>query len=148
LLSLPPFAALANPTATFAGPVSVILRIFLSTRHSFRNWATNASDLDKPTKTTYRTAELPKFIWIAEIHDQANFERGAFNNKSRLGEVVLDASADALHGDALLFLRLSGKLIGTAAPDDGLLVIEKQAQTRELLAIQAPASFGQSEPWI
>ena len=147
LLSMPPFAAHKNPVAAFSGPVNIILRIFLSTRHSFRNWATNASDLDKPTKTTYRTAELPKFIWIAEIHDRANFERGAFSIKSRLGEVVLDASADALHGDALLFLRLSGKLVGTTAPDDGMLVIERQAQMRELLAIQAPASFGQSEPW-
>lgn len=144
LISSPPLAA---PAAGFGTPVKPILRIFLSTRHSFRKWATNASDLDVPTRTTYRTSELPRFVWVAEIHDTASFERGTFNNKSRLGEVVLDASADALHGDALLFLRLSGKLLGTTAPDDGLLVIEKQGQMRELLAIQAPSSFGQSEPW-
>lgn len=147
LLSLPPLATPTNPVIGFGAQVSCLLRIFLSTRHSFRHWATNAIDLDTPTKKTYRTADLPRFVWVAEIHDRASFERGAFNNKSRLGEVVLDASADALHGDALLFLRLSGKLCGTTAPDDGLLVIEGQAQTRELLAIQAPASFGQSEPW-
>ncbi len=147
LMSLPPFAAPAHPAVGFGAAVTGILRIFLSTRHSFRKWATNAIDLDTPTRNTYRTTELPRFVWVAEIHDCASFARGTFDKKSRLGEVVLDASADALHGDALLFLRLSGKLIGSAAPEDGLLVIEGQGQTRELLAIQAPPSFGQSEPW-
>lgn len=148
LLSLPPLAGLANhATAGFGAPVTFTLRVFLSTRHSFRSWATTANELDTPTKTTFRTAELPRFVWVVEIHDGMSFERGKYNNKSRLGEVVLDASADALHGDALLFLRLSGKMIGILAPDDGLLVIERQAQTRELLAIQAPASYGQSRPW-
>jgi len=147
LLSLPPFAVPADPAVGFGASIAFTLRIFLSTRHSFRSWATNANELDASTKSTYRTGELPRFVWVVEIHDGVSFERGKFSNKSRLGEVVLDASADALHGDALLFLRLSGKMIGQLAPDDGLLVIERQAQTRELLAIQAPASYGQSLPW-
>ena len=147
LLSLPPFGDPTTYATRFGAAPNWLLRIFLSTRHSFRNWATNEQDLDAPTRVTYRTAALPKFIWIAEIHDKLIFERGAFNNKSRLGEVIFDASADALHGDALLFLRLSGKLVGANAPEDGLLVIEGQAQTRELLAVQAPATFGQREPW-
>lgn len=146
-LNLPPFTVQLKPTAGFGVEPQLILRIFLSTRHSFRSWATNAGELDAPTKNTYRTSELPRFIWVAEIHNSAIFERGAFNNKSRLGEVVFDASADALHGDALLFVRLCGKLVGASAPDDGMLVIERHAQVRELLAIHAPASLGQAEPW-
>lgn len=147
-----PFLRIIPPIADsmaggFGSQVQLVLRVFLSTRHSFRHWATNATDIDTPTKQTYRTAEIPRFIWVAEIHDCASFERGGFKNQSRLGEVVLDASADAMHGDALLFLRLSGKLIGTTAPDDGILMIERQAENRELIAIKAPASFGQSEPW-
>lgn len=147
LLSLPPFGDPATFAARFGAAPKGILRVFLSTRHSFRSWATSAVDIDTPTRGTYRTAALPRFIWVAEIHDLSIFERGAFNNKSRLGEVILDASADALLGDALLFLRLSGKLVGANAPDDGLLVIEGPGQTRDLLAIQAPASLGQKEPW-
>lgn len=148
LRGLPPFVTSASSGVDLGLAPSLMLRIFLSTRHSFRNWATNSIDIDTPTKSIYRTIELPRFVWIAEIHDSKSFERGSFNNKSRFGEVVLDASADALHGDALLFLRLSGKLLGANAPEDGLLMLEKPAHTRELLAVHAPASTGQPMPWM
>lgn len=145
--SLPPFLEMwTNKTA--GAPVDTVLRVFLSTRHSFRHWAANAADLDASTKTTYRTAELPRFVWVAELHDKATFQLGQYSNQSRLGEVVLDASADAPHGDALLFARLSGLLFGSNAPDDGILTIERNDATREFLAIKAPRSYGQKDPWL
>lgn len=147
VFGLPPFVDMFTNKKDSGTPVDYVLRVFLSTRHSFRHWATNATDIDAATKTTYRTSELPRFIWVAEIHDKASFQRGVFSVQSRLGEVVLDASADARHGDALLFVRLSGLLIGSNAPDDGILVIERDNSKREILAIKAPASFGQQEPW-
>lgn len=147
LISLPPFADFLTKKADPGDAVEYVLRVFLSTRHSFRHWATSANDIDAPTKSTYRTSELPRFVWVVEIHDKASFQRGVFSAQSRLGEVVLDASADARHGDALLFTRLSGLLVGRKAPDDGILVIERDGSTREILAVKAPASHGQTEPW-
>ena len=144
LQEIPPIKALTGKLGTAP---ALCLRVFLSTRHSFRNWAMNATDLDAPTQIAYRTFNLPKFLWVAEIHEIAKFERGKFGSRSRFGEVVLDASADALHGDALIFTRLSGLVLGDAAPADGLLIIEKCAQIREVVAIQAAASIGQAEPW-
>lgn len=147
LISLPPFENILARKDDPGDPVDYVLRVFLSTRHSFRHWARDATDIDAATKSTYRTSELPRFIWVVELHDTASFQRGVFSAKSRLGEVVLDASADARHGDALLFTRLSGLLVGRKAPDDGILVIERAGSTREILAVNAPAALGQTEPW-
>lgn len=145
LLGLPPIQSLrASGKAT---PIEYVLRVFLSTRHSFRLWATEANDIDVATKITYRTAELPRFVWVAEIHNKALFQYGVFTNRSRLGEVILDASADASHGDSLLFVRLSGLLMGQATIDDGILVAERSESARDVLAVKAPASLGQQEPW-
>jgi hypothetical protein len=144
LKNSPPIKALNGAYGT---PRPVALRIFLSTRHSFRKWATDAADLDVATKKKYRTSELPKFVWVAEVHEAAVFQRGHPWSKTRLGEIVLDASADALHGDALIFTRLSGLVLGTAAPEDGILLIEKEGQTRDIVAIDAPRCDPQVEPW-
>lgn len=140
----PPIKSL---NGNYGAQVTLALRVFLSTRHAFRSWATGASDLDQATKTKYRTSELPKFIWVAELHELALFERGKFTVKSRLGEVVLDASADALHGDALIFTRLSGLSLGAGAPTDGILLVEKEAGKRDIIAIDAPRTLPQTQPW-
>lgn len=147
LVGLPPFAQFIQDPNAFGGPPPCIIRIFLSTRHSFRHWASNALDIDSSTKITYRISELPKFVWVAEIHEQSKYQAGFQLKNSRLGEIVLDASADAPHGDGLLFIRLSGHLLGAQASNDGILVIERPGSTRDILAIKAPASFGQNEPW-
>ena len=141
--------SIAQHGAPLGAPTQVATRVFLSTRHSFRRWATNAEGIDEPTKIAYRTFELPKFIWVVELHDLSLFQRGNPKTKSRLGEVILDASADALHGDALIFARISGLMISRAAPDDGLLIMESGSQGggRELLVIKAPPTDGQTEPW-
>lgn len=148
LISIPPIVQILPPNGSPGAPVNYVLRTFLSTRHSFRHWAANATDIDTPTKTKYRAAEFPRYIWVIEIHDQKLFKRGTVDACSRLGEIVADASADAQHGDALLFTRLSGLLIGSNAPDDGILLSEHPSGNRELLAIKAPASLPQREPWL
>jgi len=125
------------------------LRVFLSSRHSFRRWATKSLDIDEPTQVKYRSFELPKFLWIAEIHELSSFTCGQYIAPSRLGEVVFDASADALHGDSLIFMRLSGLIMGSNAPDDGLLLTEGVANgsTRELISVKAPRALPQIAPW-
>lgn len=147
LINLPPIVSVIAGNALPGNIPELEPRVFLSTRHSFRQWAMNATDIDSATKTTYRTSELPRFIWVVEIHKKSLFQRGLFTAQSRLGEVILDASADASHGDGLLFTRLSGLIIGDNVSDDGIFVIEPDQSTRTVLAIKAPASYGQPEPW-
>lgn len=149
LKSIPSAAALSASPLGLGDAPNIVLRVFLSTRHSFRKWASNCPDLDQPTKLKYRTFELPKFIWVAELHDASTYRLGEQANATRLGEFVFDASADALHGDALIFMRLSCLLLGSNASNDGLLFIEDVAHgsVKELLAIKAPRSTAQPHPW-
>lgn len=134
--------AITKPT------INVVFRTFLSTRHSFRKWAVNSPDIDDGTRKFYRTTELPKHIWVVELHDPNIFQRGILGIRSRLGEVIFDASADALHGDALLAMRLSGLIFGAAFPSCGLLYSEDYRSGPEILAIDAPAAEGQERPWL
>lgn len=150
LLENHPLISEKKSTAEGLGSVpKLCLRVFLSSRHSFRRWATESLDIDEPTKVKYRSFELPKFLWIAEIHELSSFTCGQYITPSRLGEVVFDASADALHGDSLIFMRLSGLIMGSNAPDDGLLLTEGVANgsVRELIAIKAPRALPQIAPW-
>jgi hypothetical protein len=149
LNNLPTISAQASTAVGLGAAPNLILRIFLSTRHSFRRWATESSDIDLPTKLKYRSFELPKYVWVTEVHDAGSFQLGNYATPTRLGEFVFDASADPLHGDSLIFMRLSGLIFGSAAPDDGLLLVEdvSNGSSKKLLAIKAPPSFPQTEPW-
>jgi hypothetical protein len=149
LESVPSIAAKASSAEGLGKATTSVLRLFLSSRHSFRRWATSCQLLDQATRTRYRSYELPKFVWVAEVHDLDQFTRGNYSSPSRIGELVFDASADALHGDSLIFMRLSGLILGHNAPDDGLLLTEgiSMGSNPELIAIKAPPAMPQTEPW-
>lgn len=119
-------------------------RTYLCTRHAFRKWAKRSTQLDAAAKDVYRTAEMPRFIWVTEIHDEGQFEPGNPAKRSRLGEIVLDAAADALHGDALIFLRVAEEMVKPKAKFPGLLVIGGEAVVPLATSV---LSEGIAEPW-
>ncbi|MCA0326398.1 MAG: hypothetical protein LCH89_12470 [Proteobacteria bacterium] len=102
----------------------IVLRTLLVRRHAFRRWALNDEELDPALKDWYRTIELPRLVWLVELHDAALFDPRNPGNCSRIGEVVLDASADTLHGDVTLAARLSGRVLPTYSVPQGLLVLD------------------------
>lgn len=141
---LPSF--LATPL-TSGAPVpltNLTARTYLCTRHAFRKWAKECPNLDPAAKDAYRTAEMPRFVWVVEIHDLAAYQPGQPSIISRVGEIVLDAAADALHGDALVFVRLTDGMVSVPTSSPGLLVIADGAVVA--LADGQP-SAGLSEPW-
>lgn len=143
MLSGAPAIASGSPSTA----VNLTLRTFLSTRHAFRKWAYESNHIDTPTKEFYRTTELPKHIWVIELHSTASFSWGGAPTQSRAGEVILDASADALHGDALLAVRVSALIFGPNFPPDGILYFEDRTGGPKMLAIHAPLADGQAKPW-
>jgi hypothetical protein len=120
------------------------LRTYLCTRHAFRKWARSAEDLDVAAKEIYRSSEMPRLVWVCEIHDTAVFKPTDLSIKSRVGEIVLDASADAMHGDALVFVRLTDAMLTVPTTSPGLLIVDNGA----LLALQSGgAGTGLATPW-
>lgn len=138
-------AFVANPAEVGRGPRKDLwARTYLCTRHAFRKWAKRSEQLDPAAKDVYRTAEMPRFVWLTEIHDEGQFEPGNPSKASRIGEIVLDAAADALHGDALIFLRVGQEMVKPATKFPGLLVIGGEAVVP--LASSA-LTQGIAEPW-
>jgi hypothetical protein len=121
------------------------LRTYLCTRHSFRKWAKESPQLDAKAKDIYRTSEMPRFVWVVEIHDATLYEPGKPSKCSRLGEVVLDAAADALHGDSLVFVRIAKQMVIPPSSSEALLAI---AGERAVVALATSSlSEGIAEPW-
>jgi hypothetical protein len=108
------FTTLAQVGPLQKPEIPFVLRTYLCPRHSFRRWAKNATELDGTLRDLYRTSELPQYVWVTEIHDAATYNPIDPNTPSRCGEVVLDASADVLHGDSVLFVRLIADLYPSA----------------------------------
>jgi hypothetical protein len=138
---------LATPVAAGANlPVaSLAARTYLCTRHAFRKWAKECPTLDASAKEIYRTTEMPKLVWVTEVHDAAIYEPANPHKQSRLGEIVLDASADSFHGDTLVFLRLTKAMLSVPTTSEGLLAIEGGG----VLALgSSELTKGIAEPWL
>lgn len=114
----------ASKEARLAPECDIVLRTLLVRRHAFRRWALADAELDPALKDWYRTIELPKLVWVVELHDAALFDPRNPGTCSRIGEIVLDASADPLHGDVTLAARLSSHMLPSYAIPHGLLVID------------------------
>ena len=102
----------------------IVLRTILVRRHAFRRWAHEDDDLDPALKDWYRTIELPRLVWLVELHEASLFDPRNPNTRSRIGEIVLDASADTLHGDVTLAARLSSHVLPSYSVPQGLLVLD------------------------
>ena len=100
----------------------IVLRTFLVRRHVFRRWALQGDVLDPAPRDLYRTMEMPKLVGVFELHDSALFDPRNPTTCSRIGEIVLDASADTLHGDVTIAARLSGHVIQSCSVPQWLLV--------------------------
>ncbi|CAN7622715.1 hypothetical protein [Variovorax paradoxus] len=122
----------------------LVTRTYLCTRHAFREWAKECAELDDGARVIYRTAELPKFVWVVEVHDANEYRPGEPNHMSRLGEVVLDAAADALHGDALVFFRLTQSMLPVPTTSPGLLGIDDGSV---VALAKGDRMAGLAEPW-
>lgn len=127
-------------------PVSdLALRTYLCTRHSFRSWAKESPQLDPKARDLYRISEIPRFVWVVEVHDAALYEPGKPAKVSRIGEVVLDAASDALHGDSLIFVRIGKQMLKVPATSEALLAI---AGDRAVVALATSSlTEGIAEPW-
>lgn len=123
----------------------IVLRTFLVRRHAFRRWALEDQELDPALKEWYRTIELPRLVWFVELHDACLFDPRNPNTFSRIGEIVLDASADTLHGDVTIAARLSCHVLPSYSVPQGLLVLDYGSEVA-LLSSGAPGK-SLTIPW-
>lgn len=120
-------------------------RTYLCTRHAFRAWAKSEAGLDAAAADLYRTAEMPRFVWVTEFHDARQFDPLQPGKRTRVGEIVLDAGADVFHGDDLIFLRLGSQMVEEETLFPGLLHVGGQAGFVPLGSSEL--TTGITDPW-
>jgi len=120
-------------------------RTYLCTRHAFRAWARSDPNLDPAAAEVYRTTEMPRFVWVTEVHDGQNYDPLQPGKRTRIGEVVLDAGADVFHGDDLIFFRLGSQMVAEPTLFPGLLRVGSEAEMLPLGTSELTA--GIAEPW-
>lgn len=126
----------------------IVLRTCLVQRHAFRKWALEDGDMDADLKTAYRTFELPRLLWVVEIHDAKIFNPVNPEHRSRIGEIVVDASADSLHGDATLCAHITKHVLPSYLGFEALLLQDGEG-TDETLVVLKTGNPGKllASPW-
>ncbi len=136
-------------TPQFFPDMRIVLRTFLVRRHTLRRWALTDSDIDPVLRDRYRTVELPRFVWFVELHDAQLFKPQDPSTKSRMGEVIVDASADSLHGDAALAVHVMQKMYPNHAGEEvpKALAAFVGAELDVLLLDSAETGSSMLTPW-
>ena len=76
-----------------ASPNSVI-RTFLTSSRSYREYIWRNPDLSQKLKLAYLTVDLPKFIWVTEVSSRSDFDNSKVNSL-----ILLDATSTYSDGD-------------------------------------------------
>jgi hypothetical protein len=126
----------------------VKLRAYLCSRHAFRKWARECKELDPIVQLAYRTRGLPKYVWVAELHIDGN------SANTRIGEIVIDAGADVMHGDEKLFIRFTKFLfVEGASLEQGSVLVQfgsalKNDDSSLTVAPRGDLTEGLWMPWV
>lgn len=121
------------------------MRTYLCTRHAFRAWAKEDDGLDAAARDLYRTCEMPRYVWVTEFHDAQKFQPLQPGERTRIGEIVLDAGADVFHGDDLVFLRLGQQMVQQDTLFPGLMRVG--GQTGPVPLGTSELTRGIPDPW-
>jgi hypothetical protein len=140
---LPSFGSELESNDTEPELVNFKYRSYLCSRHAFRRWARECKELNENDRQAYRTKELPHQIWVVEVHSADSFSRD-LSEKTRLGEVVLDAGADALHGDGVMHVRLTHHMFKSTQKTGGVLITDANSL---IFSEDGPACYGVLSPW-
>ena len=90
-------------------PEHSVLRTFLASNRSYREYIVANVDFTDQQKQFYLQLDMPKFIWITEISNKESFYKNKVN-----GLIILDATGSNIDNEgysALLFMQKDG--IGT-----------------------------------
>lgn len=82
-----------SPSELASASGRLVVRTFLSDRHSFRKWALN-SNLAQELQNYFRLKTLPKRVWVTEICLLDPYSNEHSHSNIRVGEIILDPTGD------------------------------------------------------
>jgi hypothetical protein len=114
----------------------IVARVYIQDKAEFRSWVLN-SGMSAELKRYYRMKWLPRRIWIMEINALDGYEVSPDEGRVRLGEIVLDPTAEPEDG-AFLTVHLGAELLPAPSAGDGV-VIDRDGQTGKIDAFRLPS---------
>jgi hypothetical protein len=82
---------------------TLVIRVHLAEKRKLRLWATT-TPMVQELKDWLRTGDLPKRVWVFEVHTEANYGlHGTANQATLVGLVLIDPTGDALDANILMF---------------------------------------------
>lgn len=85
----------------FKSPSDSVIRTFLTSSRSYRDYICHNNDLPEKLKLAYLRIVLPKFIWVTEVSSRIDFDSNKVNSL-----ILLDATSTLTPGDVYASLIL------------------------------------------
>jgi len=113
----------------FKAPANSVIRTFLTSSRSYREYIRNNKDLPSMLKLAYLRIDLPKFIWVTEVANRNDFILGKTNSI-----ILLDATSTLTPGDpyASLIFKQNNNFI---------TIYDKISRNLRNLFVNLPAKF-------
>lgn len=113
----------------FKAPADSVIRTFLTSSRSYREYICSNTDLPSQLKLAYLRIDLPKFIWVTEVANRNDFNLGKVNSI-----ILLDATSTLTSGDpyASLIFKQNNNFI---------TIYDKESRGLQNLFVTLPAKF-------
>ena len=113
----------------FKSPADSVIRTFLTSSRSYREYICNNKDFPSLLKLAYLRIDLPKFIWVTEVSNRNDFNLGKANSI-----ILLDATSTLTTGDpyASLIFKQNNNFI---------TIYDKKSRNLRNLFVNLPAKF-------
>lgn len=113
----------------FKAPADSVIRTFLTSSRSYREYICNNNDFHSQLKLAYLRIDLPKFIWVTEVSNRNDFNSGKVNSI-----ILLDATSTLTAGDpyASLIFKQNNNFI---------TIYDKKERKLQNLFVNLPSKF-------
>lgn len=113
----------------FKSPKDSVVRTFLTSSRSYREYLCRDSGLPTQLKLAFLSLDLPKFIWVTEVATRTDFDDGKVNSL-----ILLDATSTSTADDPYASLIFKQN-------DNNITIYDKKMRKFQNLVVSLPPKF-------
>lgn len=113
----------------FKSDADSVIRTFLTSSRSYREYIFHNKDIPSPYKLAYLMIDLPKFIWVTEVSSRADFDNNKVNSL-----ILLDATSTLTAGDPYASLIFKQN-------KNNITIYDKSSRSLQNLVVSLPTKF-------
>ena len=113
----------------FKCPSDSVIRTFLTSSRSYREYICRNKDISSSFKLAYLMIDLPKFIWVTEVSSRVDFDSNKVNSL-----ILLDATSTLTPGDPYASLIFKQN-------KNNITIYNKKSRSLQNMIVSLPAKF-------